>query len=283
MKKIVVLLLVLMLGACSTKFAYKNLDWLVYWYIDDYVELNPQQEAQFDEALARWLAWHKEEELPRYQSQLQEITQQIKDKSLDYDKIAQHKERARQHWVRARIYVANDLVDLAITLDSEQISSLFEQLEKDNAEEEEEIEESFDLKEKDRVKKWNKRNQKNVKRWFGRLSDEQKTYISAYYERFKATRVKWLAYKREYQSQAKTLMLQELRDEEFKTELYDLIVNPEQFRTAQFQQAIEENSKAGDEFLIGLLKLANDKQLSKVIKEINEYRDDIESLQKPSK
>ena len=57
MKKLTLLLWIVLLSGCSTKFAYNNIDWLVNWYIDDYVVLDTQQEKQFDAILDKWTAW----------------------------------------------------------------------------------------------------------------------------------------------------------------------------------------------------------------------------------
>ena len=43
----------LLLGACSsTTFVYNRLDFILPWYVDDYAELNTQQDAYLDELLA---------------------------------------------------------------------------------------------------------------------------------------------------------------------------------------------------------------------------------------
>jgi len=61
MKKLWLVLGFLVLTGCSSKLAYNNLDWLIYWYMDDYVELNDSQEAIFDIKLEGWIDWHREE------------------------------------------------------------------------------------------------------------------------------------------------------------------------------------------------------------------------------
>jgi len=39
MRTLFILVFVVFLSACSSKLAYNNLDWWVYWYLDDYIEL----------------------------------------------------------------------------------------------------------------------------------------------------------------------------------------------------------------------------------------------------
>ncbi len=67
------LLAVLLLAGCGTSFLYNRLDWLIGWYVDDYVELNRAQEKAFEQRLAPVLDWHRREELALYVKLLQQI------------------------------------------------------------------------------------------------------------------------------------------------------------------------------------------------------------------
>lgn len=60
------LLLLALTGCSATQFIYNRVDILVRWYLDDYVSLDRDQRAQFDERLDAFLEWHRREELPEY-------------------------------------------------------------------------------------------------------------------------------------------------------------------------------------------------------------------------
>ncbi len=60
------LLLLTLTGCSATQFIYNRVDILVRWYLDDYVSLDRDQRAQFDERLDAFLEWHRREELPEY-------------------------------------------------------------------------------------------------------------------------------------------------------------------------------------------------------------------------
>ena len=56
-----------MLSGCSaTQFIYNRVDILVRWYLDDYVSLDREQQARFDERFDSLIEWHRREELPVY-------------------------------------------------------------------------------------------------------------------------------------------------------------------------------------------------------------------------
>jgi len=280
MKKITIILCVLLLTGCSTRFAYNNISWLVYWYIDDYIELNENQEDQFDEMLDSWMIWHKTEELPKYKAQLQEIIQDIKGRSLDEAKFEAHRIRVLEHWQRARTYVASDLVTLGSSLSNDQVVYLLAALEKKNKEDEEEILDNRDDSLEKQNKRWVKRNQKNIKNWLGTLSSEQELLITSYRDRFLPTRLLWIEYRRDYQAALREVFAMASRGEQFETKLHDLIIDPEQYRSAIFNAANENNNAARSDYFIALLNLSSDKQIKMLIEELDGYIDDIEMLQK---
>ena len=60
-------LLALTLSGCSaTQFIYNRVDILVRWYLDDYVSLDREQQARFDDRFDLLIEWHRRDELPRY-------------------------------------------------------------------------------------------------------------------------------------------------------------------------------------------------------------------------
>jgi len=52
---------------------YNRLDTILPWYVDDYVDLDGTQEQRLDEELQPFLAWHRQQELPRYLQLLDDI------------------------------------------------------------------------------------------------------------------------------------------------------------------------------------------------------------------
>jgi hypothetical protein len=60
-------LLAFTLSGCSaTQFIYNRVDILVRWYLDDYVSLDREQQARFDDRFDLLIEWHRRDELPGY-------------------------------------------------------------------------------------------------------------------------------------------------------------------------------------------------------------------------
>lgn len=60
------LLIGTLIGCSANRLLYNRADTFIRWAADDYVTLNREQQAAFDQRLDDFLAWHRSEELPRY-------------------------------------------------------------------------------------------------------------------------------------------------------------------------------------------------------------------------
>ena len=109
--------------------------WIIWCVGIKPFELNDEQSPQVDIILDKALAWHRTNELPQYLAQLREIRAQILEQSMTQEQIAAHQERAFAHWVRVRKYLASDVSTIAMSLDTDQMSTLFVKLTKDREEE----------------------------------------------------------------------------------------------------------------------------------------------------
>lgn len=67
----------LLATACSNKFFYNQLDWLIPWYVDDYVDLTFVQKEDLDKQVDMLLRWHRGEELTRYITILEHIERDV--------------------------------------------------------------------------------------------------------------------------------------------------------------------------------------------------------------
>jgi hypothetical protein len=72
-RTVIAFIATLLLSACTASYTYNQLDWLIPWYVDDYVDLTRSQRQALQAQLAPRLAWHREEELAQYVALLDRI------------------------------------------------------------------------------------------------------------------------------------------------------------------------------------------------------------------
>ncbi|KAF7786365.1 hypothetical protein PRUB_a0907 [Pseudoalteromonas rubra] len=275
MRKFLLMLALLTMTGCSTKFIYKNADWLSYWYLDDYVSLNDEQEAQFDERLLAWLNWHKSQELTRYAEQLTVLKSDIENDKITLQRIGYHRAQMLEHWHRLRNKVVPDLVEMAPMLSEAQANELFDELAEGEAER---AEKRAKRSEQKKHKRWLKERKNNLKRWIGRLSAEQEGRIEQLYEQQVSTAALWSDYRARYQGELRALFAQPERGDAFKARLSELLMDPEAFRSEQLNLANEQNSKVNHQYLLDVYQSLSDKQKKRLVSELEELIEDIQSL-----
>lgn len=276
MRKIAIILATLMvLSGCSSKFAYNNLDWLIYWYVDDYIELTDQQEQVFDGKLQQWIRWHRTEELTQYVQHLNTVKQQALGEPLSPEQIASQFDSARNHWERLRDRLSPELASMATSLSDDQVVYLFAALEKENQENEEEREE---LSDEERQERRIEDITEQVEEMIGRVTDDQEQIIESYSPKFQSTYDYWLSYRREIQQKARELFATRDSNPAFVEQLTDLMLNPQAFRTERHQQIIEQNRLLYATMIAEIHSTLTDKQKRKLSKEISAIIDDLEDL-----
>ena len=129
-----VLLLAASLGACSAiKLAYNNLPELSYWWLDGYLDFDGAQTPRVRDELAQLLAWHRQNELPRVASLLQEA------QALAPGEVTPTQACVMADQVRERLLAVTERAEpagteLALSLTDAQLQQLERKYAKNNAE-----------------------------------------------------------------------------------------------------------------------------------------------------
>lgn len=183
------LLAVLWLTACSTTaFFYNRLDFLVPWYLDDYVELDREQDRQLDRLLAPFLEWHRREELPRYAALLDELEDRL-DRPLTAADLEHFTREVEIAGDRVQTHSLDWLLGIGEQLSEEQLAEFIANL----REKQEELEEEYlerDLEEY-REESYD-RLLDNCQDYLGRLDREQREALRASVEELQRFDSLWL-------------------------------------------------------------------------------------------
>lgn len=276
MKKIlIVLLLATTLVGCGSRFVYNNLDWLVHWYIDDYIDLNKPQKREFDVMLEQWLVWHRQEELQQYQTQLKQIRAQVQAGEWSVDNIQAHRRQIEAHWKRAIRRIAPELLTLVPSLTDKQIAQMFKAAEKQNQEFEEDY---LDLDSEERLEHNLKRTKKALKPWFGRLTDEQEALVIQTYREAKRNFEPWLEYRRHAQQETRQLLEQRHDRDDVPDTLLAWMLDPAPLYNQTFADNMAFNDALYIDMVAQLGRTLTPKQQKKALAKLDDYIEDLQEL-----
>lgn len=118
----------LLIGACSsTSFVYNRLDFLVLWYVEDYVDLDQYQKQYTSDVLASFLLWHRTQELQDYLRILDQIEDNLSQPQTP-EMVASVFSEVEAAWLRLEAKGLGLLLDLGVQLSDEQIDKFMEKL-----------------------------------------------------------------------------------------------------------------------------------------------------------
>ncbi len=226
------------LFACSsTRLAYNYLDWVIGWYLDDYIELNKEQDDYYDRQLDELLQWHRSDQLPRYVRFVDEMMLHI-NKPVHTDTLLERKNTMREF---IRVFIARaapDCIKLLLWLDPEQRQAFYAA----GAETQQQFEEKYqDEPGIDRSKRLYKQMKKILKRFIGRLTDEQEHIVQRWADSLIGVQHLWLENRRIWLSTLQTVLEGSDTDTEKKRRLYQLLVEPESLWSTAYSRAVRQN------------------------------------------
>lgn len=270
----IVVLFSFLLSACSSTFVYNNIDWLLYWYVDDYIDLSSEQEAALDERIVSWQSWHRSTELEKYQTQLKILRAQLKSGILAEKQWLSEFEEAQQHLNRFRTKIAPELAIIAQQLSTEQVEGLLSSWHKKRQERQSEFETRT---ESERLIRREERLTEFVEDNVGKLSQQQAGIIKQYVPKFLSISNEQTAYQTRLQKVVRDIFLN--RDSlEFKHQLTSLISNPDQYKPSAYQAALDHNARLYAQMLAELNSTFTQKQKLKLDDKLEKWINLIEDL-----
>lgn len=262
-----VLLFSVMLSACSSSFVYNNLDWLLYWYVDDYIELTTEQKALLDERVDSWHAWHRSEELKTYQTQLNALRSQLQTAPLDQQQWLNVFDEVQQNVQRLRDKIAPELAVLAPQLSPSQIDSLLSAWQKKREERQSRAAaESKEARLADRQQDLTEQVEDNI----GKLTLEQTQILQRFVPQFIPTFELRMAYQTQLLKRVKDLFA-DRQSPDFPQQLGSIMSNPEQYKTPQHKAASEQNRILYAQMLAELNRSLTEKQQQSLDDELQDW------------
>jgi Family of unknown function (DUF6279) len=194
------LLCVLLLAAGATgcaKLFYNRLDSLAAWYVGNLVSLDDQQASTLRAWLAQTLEWHRESELGRYATFLRELSSEVAQPAsrVDYQRAL---ERVQGFAKDFSAQTAPQAAHLLMELSPAQVEEFLANLEEKSRERSEKNREA--LQDGTWQTKQIKNTQRQVKRWTGSVTEEQKLLVREMSQHIQPTTNEWLESQRQWRA-----------------------------------------------------------------------------------
>jgi len=271
-RKALVIGALLLLGACSgTTFVYNRLDFLLPWYVDDYAELNAQQETYLAELLAPFLRWHRNQELPVYVQILAGIEDSLNRPQTPAGIAAVFAEM-ESAWLRLEGEALNWLLDIGAQLSAEQIAGFLAEMSKQQKEYEEEYlqrsDEEFYQDSYDNLAD-------NAKEYLGTLSDAQRDLLRESSRRLLRSDQAWLQERAQWLSQLAVLLQ---REPQWQQRVRDAVAARRQNLSPDYRRIYENNMGVIYELVAKLLNERSEQQDRHLRDKLIELRRDLEAL-----
>lgn len=266
------LLVLLTLGACSsTTFVYNRLDFLIPWYLGDYVNLNRPQKRSLDELLQPFLVWHRTEELPRYIALLDQL-QQALDGELTAAQVETVANELVGAWERVEVRSLEWSLALGEKLSDRQVAEFLENLREKQLEYEEEYLPRSDLEFREETYE---NLLDSTQDFLGRLDWGQRAKLEEAAAGLRRSDAVWLQERAAWLERIEVLLR---REPDWQQGMRDMLASRGLTTSPEYTEAYEHNSRLLYAALAQLMNSRSEKQDRRLRKKLQNLRDDLETL-----
>ncbi|MFT4613403.1 MAG: hypothetical protein ACI9NT_000542 [Bacteroidia bacterium] len=250
---------------------YNRLDFLLPWYLDDYVELDRTQEQHLDELLAPFLAWHRTEELPRYLDLLSQIEQTIDEPltSQDMEVIWQDFEQA---YLRLEQDALNWLLALGDRLTQVQMLEFLDNLQE---QQEEYTEEYLERDDSEFVDDTYDTMVDTMQEYLGRLNRDQKNMLRTAAGDMQRSDRAWMDERAQWLVELRN-MLQ--REPGWQQDILVSVENRRENLPVEYVEVTEHNSSVLYALIAQVFNSRNEKQDKYLRSKMTDLKDDLRKL-----
>jgi len=264
-KSLLVVLLCGFLAGCTTSFTYNQLDWLIPWYVDGYVDLTRDQKKTLRDELEPFLAWHRNEELESYIEILDDIEAGIAAPLTAahvltwIEEIVAAAERTELTMLYVGLQFGGTLSDAQI---QEFVDSLWER--------QREYEEEFLRRTEEEYVSDNYDNLKDfLSKFTGRLSAAQKDLLREATTKLCRFDRPWLADSEDWLLELEPLLQ---RKPGWQAGVESAFLARKANRSPEFRSCIDNNYAVISQAVADVLNQASEAQRNRLVREIEDYR-----------
>ena len=271
----VLLTLSLVLAGCNrVGLAYRNLDVIIPWTLNDYLDMNAGQKSWFNDTLKEHLAWHCTTQLPGYLDWLDRLQQMVDSNQVTDAALQTRTVEAKQAIAEIAREITPSAVQLLQGLDDQQVKDMSDALAKDLRKRQDEyLKPPLAQQIKDRAERMSKR----LDAWIGPLSTGQQNRVTAWSIELGAQNQAWIGNRAHWQAQF-IEALQQRHSADFPQKIQQLLVDRESLWTPQYRAAYAQTEAAARSLLVDVMAQSSAAQRLKLTQKIDKVRSDFQAL-----
>jgi hypothetical protein len=264
----------MLVSACSVKFVYNQLDWLIPWYLDNYVSLNESQQNLLESRITGFLERHRHNQLPVYADFLQKAAQDVED-GLDQDELEQMVAGVTDYINLLSTHFGVALLDVFASLDTRQVDGLMANLGRENQE--------FRLKFVDtdsRRQRWKRKENmvEMIQRWTGELNPKQLGLIEQWSEQYQLMGDEFIQSRLQWQQQLRQVLQHRNQPQQLEQGITRLFGDRRSTRTEQHRRKFQYNENLLKRLFLTLDRSLTSEQRYHFVRKLNNYAEDFREL-----
>ncbi|MBE8589851.1 hypothetical protein IQK56_02325 [Pseudomonas sp. MAFF 301449] len=272
---VVLLTLSLALAGCNrVGLAYRNLDVIIPWTLNDYLDMNAGQKSWFNDKLKEHLAWHCTTQLPGYLDWLDRLQQMVDDNQVTDAALKTRTAEAEQAIAEIAREITPSAIELLQGLDDQQVKEMNDALAKDLRKRQDDyLKPPLAQQIKDRAERMNKR----LDTWMGPLSTSQQNRVTAWSIALGEQNQEWIGNRAHWQAQFIDAV-QQRHSTDFPKKMQQLLVDRESLWTPQYRAAYAQTEAAARSLIVDVMAESTPQQRLKLMQKIDGVRSDFKAL-----
>lgn len=264
-----------LISSCSVApTIYNNLDWIVYVYLDDYVDLNSSQKTFLDARITKWHTWHRSSELERYKVDLIALRERLRKGPLDNVEWLAEIAKAKQHLFRLRDEISPEAIEVVQQLTDDQVAELLALWEKNDRDE---IEVFNEQKADQELQARQSKTREFLEEYVGSLSPSQSELVRNYAIEAESEFRQDIAYNTKLRQSLKTIF-SDRQGAEFRIRLASLVNDPDRLKPPELIDTRKRNEARYAELLSTLNSSLNENQRDRLLSKLTSHIETINGL-----
>ena len=272
---VVLLTLSLVLAGCNrVGLAYRNLDVIIPWTLNDYLDMNAGQKSWFNDKLKEHLAWHCTTQLPGYLDWLDRLQRMADDNQVTDAALQARTTEAKQAIDDVAREITPSAIELLQGLDDQQVREMSDALAKDlRTRQDDYLKPPLAQQIKERAERMNKR----LDAWIGPLSASQQHRVTAWSIALGEQNQEWIGNRARWQAQFIDAV-QQRKNADFPQKMQQLLVDRESLWTPQYRSAYAQTEAAARSLIVDVMAESTVQQRQKLTQKIDKVRSDFQAL-----